>query len=189
MRYIKVARVVLKNDRGAQQKLNLAAQRKRNLSGWLAQAQQFYANALSDTTILDKLAGFGITQAMLEAGQRQMDTVGATDAERRQRKGAAQDSTSMRDDAVAALDEWMRDFIKIARVALQDRPQFLEKLGVIVPTARAQARISGATVRNEATPAAETAVAPAARHIATERRNGRVAAHGRNGAQVSAESK
>src|SRR4051812_44754378 len=65
MRHVKVARVALKADRGALQALNLAAQRRRALSEWLAQAQQFYANALAERTILDRLATFGITQPQL----------------------------------------------------------------------------------------------------------------------------
>ncbi|HEX9372025.1 MAG TPA: hypothetical protein VF897_13510, partial [Roseiflexaceae bacterium] len=152
MRYVKVARVVLKNDRGAQQKLNLSAQRKRNLSGWLEQAQQFYTNALADSGILDSLAEFGITQALLEAGRRQMDVVGASDAQRRQCKGAAQDATRLRDEAVAALEAWMSDFMQIARVALQDRPQFLEKLGLAATAGRTAARAPTPIVTNVAPP-------------------------------------
>src|SRR5437016_507074 len=42
IRHIGVARVALRGDRGAAQALDLAA-RKRSKSGWLVQAQQFYA--------------------------------------------------------------------------------------------------------------------------------------------------
>jgi hypothetical protein len=122
MRYVKVARVALEDERGTLQKLSLAGQRKRPQAGQLAQAQQFYANALSDTAILGKLAAVGITQAMLEAGQRQLDAVAQSDAARRQRQGAARDATRARDAALAALADWMRDFMQIARVALRDRP-------------------------------------------------------------------
>ena len=100
-----MARVALENERGALQKLSLVGQRKRPQAGQLAQAQRFYANALSDSAILDKLAAFGITQAILEAGQRQLDAVAEADAARRQRQGAARDATRSRDAALAALSE------------------------------------------------------------------------------------
>lgn len=137
MHYVKVARVALKNDRRAMHKLDLATERKVPLAGWLAQAHQFYINALSDAPILGKLAEFGITQAMLEVGQRQVDAVGECEMARRQRRGAARDATRMRDEAITALDSWMKDFTKIAHLAFQNWPQFLEKLGIKARRARA----------------------------------------------------
>ena len=38
----------------------------------------------------------------------------------------------MRNQALTVLDVWMRDLKIIARVALQDRPQLLAQLGVVV---------------------------------------------------------
>jgi hypothetical protein len=37
----------------------------------------------------------------------------------------------MRDAALNELDTWMRDLRIIARVALKDRPQLLEQIGVV----------------------------------------------------------
>jgi hypothetical protein len=143
IRYVKVARIALDGEHGALQKLSLTGVRKRPHAGRLAQTQQFYANALSDPVILGRLAVFGITQAVLEAGQHQVEAVVAGNAARRRHQGAARDATRARGVAMAALDAWMRDFIQIARVALRDRPQFLGKLGVA--TARASAGSRGAT--------------------------------------------
>lgn len=46
-------------------------------------------------------------------------------------KGEAQSATEARDTAFDALQEWVRDFINIARIALEDQKQLLEVLGVV----------------------------------------------------------
>jgi hypothetical protein len=143
MHYIKVARLALKHDRGASQKLDLTSGRKRPQAKWLAQARQFYTHALSDAAILGKLAECGITQAMLEAGQRQIEAAVQCEATRWQCQGAARDATKMRDETIAALDTWIADFIKFARLAFERRPQLLEKLGIKKRGTRAATRTPG----------------------------------------------
>jgi hypothetical protein len=179
MRYVKTARLALGANRGASQKLDLATERKRPLAKWLAQAQQFYTQALSDTTILDKLAEFGITQAMLEAGRRQLDAVSKSEATRQQHQGAARDATRRRDEMIAALDAWMSNFTKVARMAFEGQPQLLEKLGIKARKKRA-ARTPAAAAHSEVAFAAD---APTLVHEsqppAPERRNGRATATSR----------
>ena len=49
-------------------------------------------------------------------------------------KGEAQQETKDREDAMDSLDVWMSDFVAIARIALEEKPQFLEKLGILEPS-------------------------------------------------------
>jgi hypothetical protein len=120
MRQVAIARVALRRDRGAAEALDLAAARKRTLAGWLMQAQQFYANALNDAAILTKLAAHGLTTEQLEHGQAQVEAVAASAVTHQQRKDVKQEATRARDAALQALNDWMRDFTAIARVALAD---------------------------------------------------------------------
>ncbi len=179
-RYAKVARVALKAELGALHKLDVTAGSKRPRAKWLAQAQQFYTQALSNADILDRLTEFGITQAMLEAGQRQVDAVGEVEAVWRQHRGAARDATSRRDELIATLDEWMRDFTDIARVAFENRPKLLEKLGMKTRGTRAAARTRNPATGSEvafdaevSTPAQDSAPPAPYRH------NGRATATSR----------
>jgi len=130
-RHLGVARVALRGDRGAAQKLGLQARRETSQAGWLLQAQQFYANSLADVVILGALAAYNLTQAQLEAGQAQVAAVAAGAVAQQASKGTAQETTRARDAALAALNRWMRDFLAIARIALADQPQGLEQLGVV----------------------------------------------------------
>ena len=131
MRYVKVARVALKDERGAAAKLALDGPRKRSLAGWLAQARQFYANAQADAEVLAALGQFGVTAEKLAAGQAQVDAVEALAAAQKKETGEAQQATQKRDGALEALDGWMSDFVAIARIALEENPQWLEKMGVL----------------------------------------------------------
>lgn len=130
-RYVKVARIALKEDRGAYATLGLAGARKRTLAGWLAQARQFYTNAQASETVLAALGQFGVTQEKLTAGQAQVDEVESLSAAQKKETGEAQQATQARDAALEALDEWMGDFLAIARIALEDTPQLLEKMGIL----------------------------------------------------------
>ena len=55
-------------------------------------------------------------------------------------KGAAQQATAEQTAAMDALDEEMRAFRRIAKVALKDAPQLLEKLGIPVRSTRTEAQ-------------------------------------------------
>lgn len=131
MRFVKVARIALKSEYALYQKLALSGRRKKTLSGWIGQAKQFYLNTLADTAVLDKMAAFGMTQAKLEAGKALLEQTEAANAAQEKEKGEAQQATLERDNAVEQLEEWLSDFIAIARIALEEKPQLLEQLGIV----------------------------------------------------------
>jgi hypothetical protein len=55
-------------------------------------------------------------------------------------KGTAQAATRSRDEALERLERWLVSFRAMARVALEDQPHTLEKLGVTKASARRAAR-------------------------------------------------
>jgi hypothetical protein len=134
MRLLKVARIALKGERGAVERLALDGDRKHSFSGWLAQARQFYGGALGSAEIQTKLAQFGVTQAAMEQAQALVNAAEAASLAQAKERGEAQDATQARDAALDALDDWTGDFVAIARVALEAQPQYLEKLGVVEPS-------------------------------------------------------
>jgi hypothetical protein len=127
---VATARVALRGDRGAMRRLDLAARRKQTQAGWLMQAEQFYANAQADQAIVAALASYGVTAQHLGEAQAQVAAVAAAQVAQQQRRALAQESTRARDVAFQQLNHWMRDFVAIARIALADKPQLLEQLGV-----------------------------------------------------------
>lgn len=130
-RLLKVARVAFKRNSGAAMQLELNGTRKKSLSGWLAQATQFYKNALSDKAVLAGLKEFGITEQKLKAGLAEVTAVEKANLAQEKEKGEAQAATQKRDTALDALQDWLSDYLAIAKVALEDEPQLLEGLGVL----------------------------------------------------------
>lgn len=129
--FVKVSRVALKAVPGGFQKLGLSGKRKASFSGWLTQANQFYVNGLADANLLEKLANFGITQEKLQAGKQLVEAAEAAYNAQKKEMGEAQQATVERDNVLDDLDDWMSDFIAIARIALTEKPQLLEKLGIV----------------------------------------------------------
>ncbi|RJE73154.1 hypothetical protein BGP76_00185 [Reichenbachiella sp. MSK19-1] len=134
IKQVKLARIVLKDNRGALEALDISGRRKQTYSGWLSQASVFYTNALADATVLAELSKLSITEAVLTASKEAVADVADKLAVQLKEKGDAQAATEVRDRAVEELEDWMGDFIGIARVALQDEPQMLEMLGIVEPS-------------------------------------------------------
>ncbi len=134
MEHLKIARIALVGDRGAGASLELDGLRKVTFSGWLQQAKTLYTNALASPDVTTALGRFGITQEKLEAGQQLVDEVEQKLNVQLLEKGEAQNATQERDEAFEELEGWMGDFIAIARIALADKSQYLEVLGIIEPS-------------------------------------------------------
>ncbi len=134
MVHLKIARIALHGDRGAAESLQLSGRRKETLSGWLKQAKALYTNALNSPAVLEALLQFGIAKKELSNGQAQVLNVEAKLNAQLKEKGEAQSATQLRDEAFDELQDWMSDFIAIARIALEDQSQYLEMLGIVEPS-------------------------------------------------------
>ena len=131
-RMVKVARVAFKRDSGVAVQIDLNGTRKKSLSGWMAQANQFYKSALGDKAILSGLKEFGITDQKLKAGLAELALIETANLVQEKEKGEAQAATQTRDAALDELQDWLSDYLAIAKVALEEDPQLLEGLGILV---------------------------------------------------------
>lgn len=128
--YVKIARLVFKNNKGVWQELGLTGKRKDNFSGWLLQANQFYNNALANPEILNKFATVNVTQESLTAGKALVDAAEQANQTQEKEKGEAQNATKTRDAALDDLEVWIEDLKGFSRIALEGKPQLLESLGL-----------------------------------------------------------
>jgi len=130
MRHLKLARVVYKNNVTRTHQLGLQGERLQSYSGWKTQADQFYTAALAEAAIQTDLATLGITLASLNAAKTLIDAADTAWHTQKKETGEAQEATEARDAALDAFQEAYSDLITIARVAFEDDPQKLERMGI-----------------------------------------------------------
>ncbi len=129
---LKIAQIAFKNDLQAQSTLDLNTRRASTFSGWLKQTLGFYHAVLSNDNWKAAMSAFGITQEKLEAGLSMVEQVNAKAEKVKKEKGDAENATQLRDEKFETLHEWISDYEEIAKIALADKPQLLEKLGIVV---------------------------------------------------------
>jgi hypothetical protein len=74
---------------------------------------------------------YGYTAERLQQERKNVEEIFALYSKRLNESGAAQQSTVDRDKLLDELCDWYSDFRAIARIALYDKPQLLEGLGII----------------------------------------------------------
>lgn len=131
-RLVTVARVAFKNDTVATKELHLYGRRGRTFGRWMHQAYLFLNGVLDNPAHIAAFTGFNVTGEQLGAALATVDAAKKADQEQEKAKGEAQDATDIRDQLFKELKEWIKDFRNIARLALTDNPQQLEKFGVLV---------------------------------------------------------
>jgi hypothetical protein len=134
MRHLKLARVVYKNNVTRFHQLGLLGERLQSYAGWKNQADQFYKAALAEPAIQTDLATLGVTVASLQAAKALLDATDTAWNVQKREAGEAQEATKTRDAAFDALQEAYSDFLAVARVAFEDDPQKLERMGIMVPS-------------------------------------------------------
>jgi hypothetical protein len=105
-----------------------------------AAANQLFDNAINIAEISRTLAQYGYDEARLVRERAALTAFDAADQAQVAAMGAAQQATREQKAALAALSEWLAQYLKIARVALREKPQLYEKLGGVARSTRTAAQ-------------------------------------------------
>lgn len=128
----KKAKVIFRKDEVTKERLGVTGILPKAYVTWLETVKKFYSVALSDTDIQAKLARLKITPEHLNETNQLIAEVEAARSDYLREVGESQNATKIKDAALAELDDWMRDFYAVAKIALDDQPQLLEALGKFV---------------------------------------------------------
>ncbi|MCI5178912.1 MAG: hypothetical protein D3911_06250 [Candidatus Electrothrix sp. AW3_4] len=128
MRLVRLGRVVFRDDHAVFIKLTLNQERKRSFSGWLAQANTFFSNLLSDQDALAKYGQYNTPPDVVNAAKCLVDAAEQANIIQAKETGEARQATLERDKKMDALDKAMSEFYALAELACEDAPELLEML-------------------------------------------------------------
>jgi hypothetical protein len=131
---VKTARIAFKNDRGTYEALGLSGPRLKAYGDWLEQNQLLYSHLLSRPGAVEEIAKYNITLEQIQAGQQELTDTMEADKHQEDAKAESQKATELKNIAYRDFKKFMRRFIKVMTVALEDDPQMKEKLGIVTPS-------------------------------------------------------
>jgi hypothetical protein len=135
-----VARAVFARDPGTREILGLKGATPLNTAAFKAAADQLFDNALYIAAISNALGQYGYDRERLTNDRRLIAAFGQIYQAQVAAIGAAQQATRDQQAALAALKEWMSQYLRIARVALRAKPELYAKLGGLVRNSRTAAQ-------------------------------------------------
>lgn len=124
-----LAKVALRGSEAAYRQLELHLPQEKKSVQWQEQVARFYDAAPKHQKALSK---YGLNAAAIEQGKAMIASLRQSRQQMFQHKGNAQHATYTRNQVLQSLRQWHRSFKAIARVALENEPQLLESLGIVV---------------------------------------------------------
>lgn len=128
----KKAKIVFRKEAGIMAKLQIDGQTPRSYLKLMESMKVFYQVLLSDESLQSAVAELNMGIDQLTATNNLIAEVEAARVEYLREEGESQDATKQKDAAFAEIDDWMHDFYAVARIALDEHPQLLEALGILV---------------------------------------------------------
>ncbi|WKN31787.1 hypothetical protein PZB74_00245 [Porifericola rhodea] len=125
--HIETARLAFKREADYSDDLHICVRIKGGTMEWLAQVERFYANVP-----IEMMEKYHVPKEELEQVAVMQSRVMELMASQSANKSKEQELTQQRNAEIKALELWMRHFMKIAEVALNDSPQQLEALNKVV---------------------------------------------------------
>ncbi|MCP5053050.1 MAG: hypothetical protein GY940_38135 [bacterium] len=134
MQHLTISRLVSRGDKKLENLGGLNHERSTTFTGWMGDARQFYAGVTSNAEFLGLMGTYGIAPEALEITKNAVENLEVLKKQQLLEAGDAQNAVKRRDQALEKLHRWVMDLVAIARIALADSPQLLEKINIIVPS-------------------------------------------------------
>jgi len=127
-----IAKVVFNNQTEILKRLLLNTPVPRTYIEWFETIKKFYTELQSDEQLVEKLSRFNITSEVIANSISLVEAVETAKFEYYREEGESQEATVQKNTDIEIIRNWMNEFFAIARIALKDKPQLLEALGLLV---------------------------------------------------------
>jgi sulfur relay (sulfurtransferase) DsrF/TusC family protein len=127
-----IVRELSKNDHDLQNRLKFSPMGRLSHGDWIQTGVELYESILRETAFLERLARFNLTVDRLHREKQELVTLRDLRNRTLVEEGEAQEATRLRNQKLEELDDYCSLLKTIAAIALQDRPQLMETLGVMV---------------------------------------------------------
>jgi hypothetical protein len=135
-----VARAMFMRNPATRATLGLIGSAPTVTAEFIAAANQLFDNALHVTEISAALRVYGYDAERLTRERAAIVAFATANQDQVAAMGAAQQATRDQKAALTVQAEWLAQYLKIAKVALRDKPQLFEKLGGVARSSRTAAQ-------------------------------------------------
>ncbi len=129
---VKVAKAAWMNDKAKLAQIGVTGPMPKRIADFLVKAYTVFDNILNTPELKEDLSHFGYDENKLNSEREKIVRYDQANQKQEAAKGAAQQATKDQEVALKNLNGWFSQYVKIARVALKDRKQLLEKIGILV---------------------------------------------------------
>lgn len=119
-------------DGDLQNRLKLFTPRAKGIEEWIMQTNDIYNGVLNEPIFLAALLKYKITPESLSNDGTQLDSLKDLRNEAMSEKGQAQEATRLRNAKMEELEDYCYELKTIALSELEEQPQLLEMLGILV---------------------------------------------------------
>jgi hypothetical protein len=155
----KVARAIFGSDKAKLATLGLTGGMPLPTAEFITAGYSLFDNAAGSAEIKSALSGYSYNDAKLAAERAKLAAFDTSNQAQEAAMGSAQQSTQEQLIAMRNMNAWVNQYLKIAKVALHDKPQLLEKLGIGSRSSKTKAQ-RGASAKAAATRKAKKASKP-----------------------------
>ena len=124
----KKAKVIFSNDPYAYDELSLSGVVPNAHINFIELTRKFYNGLLNNSELQSKVARLKLTQEGITKALELIEQVNLLRSEFLKELGESQLSRKTKDEALAAIELWMRDFYAVAKIALDDKVKLMKAL-------------------------------------------------------------
>ena len=128
MKMLQISRIAFDNDIIISKALQLEGPRETKLDEWMNQVAVFGNRLLGEKSWIEKLKTYGIGTKEINGLMTELDKLRSSAIQCEQYKTESKKQTALKRQKLKKLQGWVSDYLKIAKIALEEEPKLYEKL-------------------------------------------------------------